>query len=70
MSKKYHVYIAGGLGEIAKSTFRIGHLGYIGRGEILNGVSALELALGEYGYDLQNGKGVAAVQKVFAEPEK
>lgn len=70
MSKKYHVYIAGGLGEIAKSTFRIGHLGYIGRGEILNGVSALELALGEHGYDLQNGKGVAAVQKVFAEPEK
>lgn len=70
MSKKYHVYIAGGLGEIAKSTFRIGHLGYIGRGEILNGVSALELALGEHGYDVHNGKGVAAVQKVFAEPEK
>lgn len=67
MSSKYHVYIAGGLGEIEKSTFRIGHLGYIGRGEILNGVSALELALNEHGYEVPVGQGVAAVQKVFSE---
>ena len=67
MSSKYHVYIAGGLGEIEKSTFRIGHLGYIGRGDILNGVSALELALNEHGYEVPVGQGVAAVQKVFSE---
>ncbi len=67
MSSKYHVYIAGGLGEIEKSTFRIGHLGYIGRGEILNGVSALELALNEHGYEVPVGQGVAAAQKVFSE---
>ncbi len=67
MSNKYHVYIAGGLGEIEKSTFRIGHLGYIGRGEILNGVSALELALSEHGYKVPFGQGVAAAQKIFSE---
>jgi len=67
MSSKYHVYIAGGLGEIEKSTFRIGHLGYIGRGEILNGVSALELALNEHWYEVPVGQGVAAAQKVFSE---
>ena len=66
MSEKYHVYIAGGLGELDKSTFRIGHLGYIGRGEILNGISALELALREQGYEVPCGKGVAAAQEVFA----
>jgi aspartate aminotransferase-like enzyme len=67
MSSRYHVYIAGGLGDIAESTFRIGHLGYIGRGDILNGLSALELALNEQKYDLPLGQGVAAAQKVFSE---
>jgi aspartate aminotransferase-like enzyme len=67
MSKRYHVYIAGGLGEIAESTFRIGHLGYIGRGDILNGLSALELALHEQKYDLSIGEGVAAAQRIFSQ---
>jgi aspartate aminotransferase-like enzyme len=67
MSKRFHVYIAGGLGDIAESTFRIGHLGYIGRGDILNGLSALELALDEQEYDLAIGQGVAAAQRVFSE---
>ncbi len=66
MSERYHVYIAGGLGDIAESTFRIGHLGYIGRGDILNGLSALELALYEQRYDLPLGQGVAAAQKTFS----
>lgn len=66
MSEKYHAIIAGGLGEIKNSTFRIGHLGYIGRGEILNGISALELALYEQGYKVKLGQGTAAIQKVFA----
>ena len=67
MRKRYHVYIAGGLGEIADATFRIGHLGYIGRGEILNGLSALELALHEQQHKMAIGQGVAAAQRVFAE---
>ena len=67
MSTRYHVYIAGGLGEIADSTFRIGHLGYIGRGDILNGLSALELALRAQKHDLPIGQGVAAAQRVFSE---
>jgi aspartate aminotransferase-like enzyme len=66
MREKYHVIIAGGLGALAKSTFRIGHLGYIGRGDILNGISALELALVENGYEVPLGKGIEAVQKVFS----
>lgn len=65
MRETYHVYIAGGLGEMEKTTFRIGHLGYVGRGDILNGISALELALAENGYQTDIGQGVAAVQKTF-----
>jgi aspartate aminotransferase-like enzyme len=70
MNRKYHVYVAGGLGEIMKTTFRIGHLGYIGRGDILNGISALELALSEQGYKVNAGQGVAATQRVFAKTHK
>lgn len=67
MNKKYHTLMAGGLGSIKDSTWRIGHLGYIGRGDILTGLSALEMALNDHGKKVEVGKGLAAAQKVFAE---
>lgn len=67
MNQKYHTLMAGGLGSIKDSVLRIGHLGYIGRGDILTGISALELALSDHGVDIDLGKGVVAAQKVFAE---
>lgn len=66
LREKYHVHIAGGMGTIASSTLRIGHLGYVGRGDILNVLSALELTLQKHGFSLNPGAAVATAQKVLA----
>ena len=66
LGEKYHLVIAGGLVPVKKETFRIGHLGYIGRGEVLNCLSGLELGLKALGFPIQLGAGLAAAQEVFA----
>lgn len=63
---RYHLVIAGGLVPVKAETFRIGHLGYIGRGEVLNCLSGLELGLNELGFKVPLGAGLAAAQEVFA----
>ncbi|KAB3535212.1 alanine--glyoxylate aminotransferase family protein [Alkaliphilus pronyensis] len=67
LRNKYWVSTAGGLGDLIDTTFRIGHMGYIGREDIITGLSGIELSLREYGFPVEIGTGVAAAQKVFAE---
>jgi aspartate aminotransferase-like enzyme len=45
--------------------FRIGHLGYCDRTDILMTVAALECVLSDLGVPIMLGEGVKAVQKVF-----
>ena len=66
LKEQYHVVIAGGLPPVKADTFRIGHLGYIGRGEVMNCLSAMELGLNDLGFKVPLGSGVTAAQKVFA----
>lgn len=59
------VTIAGGQGEMKGKMFRIAHLGYMDRFDIVTGIAALETALKRQGFDLKMGTGVAAAQNVL-----
>jgi aspartate aminotransferase-like enzyme len=46
--------------------FRIGHLGYYDRFDMIRGLAALEITLESMGYPVARGAGVAAAEGVFA----
>lgn len=63
--ERFGVQLAGGQGELADRIFRIGHLGYVAPGDVLQALAATEMALAVCGYDVQVGKAVAAAQEVW-----
>jgi len=65
MQDKYGVKIAGGKAEYKGKIFRIAHMGYIDRFDIIVALSGLEMVLFEMGYNIKLGSGVAAAQEVF-----
>ena len=60
--------VAGGQGDMAGKMFRFAHMGFISPEDVLAGLGALEAALAECGYKLENGKGVKAAQAAFGRP--
>lgn len=67
MKKRFDIALAGGQDHLSNKIFRIGHLGFVSDRDILSCVSALEVVLGEVGYEnFTPGAGVAAAVKVFA----
>jgi aspartate aminotransferase-like enzyme len=65
MRDKFGVIIAGGQDHLKGRIFRLGHLGYFDRFDILTTLSALEITLSELGYPLKLGSGVGAAEEVF-----
>lgn len=66
MRDKYGVSIAGGQDELEGKIFRLTHLGYIDRFDILVGIGALELTLHELGYTKHAlGTGTGAVLQTY-----
>lgn len=65
MQEKYGVIITGGQDELAGKILRLSHFGYTDLFDIVNGISALEMALHELGYRVEFGSGVGAVLKTF-----
>jgi aspartate aminotransferase-like enzyme len=65
MRDKFGVIIAGGQDHLKGKIFRLGHLGYFDRFDILTTLSALEITLTELGYPLKLGSGVGAAEEVF-----
>lgn len=65
MQEKHHVIITGGQDELVGKILRLSHFGYTDKFDVVNGISALELALHELGYRVEFGKGVGAVLKEF-----
>lgn len=65
MRDQLGVTIAGGQGEMKGKVFRIAHLGYMDRFDILTGINALEIALKRQNFSLQLGAGVAAALAVL-----
>lgn len=60
------IIIAGGQGPLAGQVFRIGHLGYYERFDIIRCLAALELTLMAMGYPVKPGAAVGAAEEVFA----
>jgi aspartate aminotransferase-like enzyme len=59
--------IANGQGTMKGQIFRIAHLGYFDFADLFAMVAELELILHSKGVQVEFGKGVAAVQKIYAE---
>lgn len=62
MRNKFKVWIADGQGELKGNLFRIAHLGYMDKFDIIVALSALEMVLKEMGYELELGKAVGAAE--------
>ncbi|MEM2082182.1 MAG: alanine--glyoxylate aminotransferase family protein [Candidatus Bathyarchaeia archaeon] len=65
MREKYNVVIAGGMGKLKGTMFRIGSMGNVSIADVLTTISALEGALHELGYKFDRGAGVAAANEAF-----
>jgi aspartate aminotransferase-like enzyme len=66
--EQFGVQLAGGQGDLEKSIFRIGHLGYVTPNDVIQALAATEMAVALQGgkFDLM-GAAVAAAQKVWVE---
>jgi aspartate aminotransferase-like enzyme len=60
------IIFAPGQGPLKGKVFRIGHLGYYDRFDIIRGLAALELTLEAMGYPVKRGAAVAAAEDVFS----
>jgi aspartate aminotransferase-like enzyme len=65
MRNKYRIELAGGQDHLKGNVFRIGHMGNITHREIISTFAALEMSLKEFGYEIELGSGVAAVQESY-----
>ena len=60
MREDYGVSIAGGQVQLMGKIFRLAHMGYMERFDVIIALSATEMILHELGYKVELGKGVAA----------
>jgi serine---pyruvate transaminase len=65
--RDHRIILAPGQGPLKGKVFRIGHLGNYDRFDIIRGLAALEVTLGEMGYPVKHGAAVAAAEQVFAQ---
>jgi serine---pyruvate transaminase len=68
--RDHGIVLAGGQGPLTGEVFRIGHLGYYDRFDIVRALAALELTLDELGYPVKRGAGVAAAEEIFGSASK
>lgn len=65
IKSKYGVTFAGGQGPVKGKAFRIAHMGFCDKMDVIIAVSALEMGLVQAGYPVELGTGVKAAQEVF-----
>ncbi|MFN0166037.1 MAG: pyridoxal-phosphate-dependent aminotransferase family protein [Bryobacteraceae bacterium] len=64
---RFGAIIANGQGSMKGQIFRIAHLGYFDFADLFAVVAGLELILHSNGYPVEFGKGVAAVERIYAD---
>lgn len=64
-ASKYDVAFGVGLGEVAGSVFRIGHLGMLTDVMMLAGLATAEMCMADLGWPVKLGSGVAAAQEYY-----
>ena len=67
LREKHNLTIAGGQDQAKGKIFRLAHMGYIDRADILAGIAAVELTLRELGHDCQPGEGVRAAMEILGQ---
>ena len=65
MRDDYGVSVAGGQGTLIGKIFRLAHMGYMERFDVIIALSATEMMLKELGMKLELGKGIAAAEQVL-----
>lgn len=65
LREEYGVSIAGGQGALVGKIFRLAHMGYMGRFDVIIAISAIEMMLREMGLGIELGRGVAAAERVL-----
>jgi len=65
MRDTYGVTIAGGQAELKGKVFRIAHMGFIAKPDIIACIACLEKVLRQMGYKFELGQGVKAAEEVF-----
>jgi aspartate aminotransferase-like enzyme len=68
LEKQYGLKLANGQDTLKGKIIRLAHMGYIDQFDVLAGLAGVEMVLLEMGYQLEPGRGVAAAQRVLAEP--
>lgn len=66
LQDRHGITIAGGQDHMKGKMFRIGHLGYYDKFDIITTLVGLELVLAEMGHPVSLGAGARAAEKVFA----
>lgn len=67
LTKEYSITFAGGQAKLKNKIFRIAHMGFADKMNVIIAISGLEMALAKVGYPVELGAGVRAAQKVFLE---
>ena len=65
LRKQYGIVFAGGQGNLKGKIFRIAHMGYADKMDIIIAIGGLEMALAQIGYHVEPGAGLRAAEKVF-----
>jgi aspartate aminotransferase-like enzyme len=64
---RHNLTIAGGQDQAKGKIFRIAHMGYVDKFDVIMAVAAVEMTLKELGHAVEIGKGVRAAMEVLAE---
>ncbi len=67
---EFGVSIAGGQAQLKGKIFRIAHLGYMNIFDLLVGITAIEFALHNFGYQFNLGKGILKLEEEFLKEYK
>ncbi len=62
---KYGISFAGGQSSLKGKIFRLAHIGYIDRFDLILAISALEKVLLELDYKFELGSGIKAAEEVL-----
>jgi aspartate aminotransferase-like enzyme len=62
---KYGITAAGGQGQARGKIFRIAHLGYAERFDVITAIAGVEMVLKEMGYPIKLGTGVAVAEEIL-----
>lgn len=65
IKNEYGVTFAGGQGVVKGKGFRIAHMGFCDKMDVIIAISALEMGLAQAGYPVQLGAGIKAAQEVL-----